>query len=152
MALEHNGDVYSCDHFVEPEYRLGNIGETHMVELMASPEQAAFGNAKRETLPEFCRSCDVLFACRGECPRNRFATTPDGEDGLNYLCAGYKHFFGHIDREMKLMAGLLRDGRSAPDIVELLAEEDRRRYATVGRNDPCPCGSGRKVKQCHGKR
>jgi uncharacterized protein len=123
LALEHNGDVYSCDHFVEPEHLLGNLGTTHVVELVASPKQRAFGRAKAETLPRYCRECDVRFACHGECPRNRFIQTPDGEDGLNYLCAGYKSFFHHIDRPMRLMAGLLRDGRFADEVMGLLADE-----------------------------
>ncbi|MEZ5267476.1 MAG: SPASM domain-containing protein [Microthrixaceae bacterium] len=118
VAIEHNGDLYSCDHFVEPAHLLGNIDETHIVELLASPQQVSFGRAKRDTLPAYCRSCDVRFACNGECPRNRFTTTPDGEDGLNYLCEGYKHFFGHIDPKMRQMADLLRAGRDAPEIME----------------------------------
>jgi uncharacterized protein len=117
LALEHNGDLYSCDHFVEPEHLLGNIMDTHVVELVASPKQRAFGQAKADTLPAYCRSCDVKFACNGECPRNRFAHTPDGEPGLNYLCAGYKDFFRHIDAPMKTMAGLLRAGRYADEIM-----------------------------------
>lgn len=150
-ALEHNGDLYSCDHFVEPRYRLGNIAETHMVELMASPQQQKFGNDKRDTLPQYCLDCDVRFACHGECPKNRFANTPDGEPGLNYLCAGYKLFFHHIDHPMRLMADILRRGGAAPEVMDVLAEEERTRNAGVGRNDPCPCGSGRKLKHCHGR-
>jgi uncharacterized protein len=141
VALEHNGDLYSCDHFVEPDHLLGNITQTHMVELLASPQQRAFGNAKRDTLPAYCRSCDVRFACNGECPKNRFTLTPDGEPGLNYLCAGYKAFFTHIDGLMRIMADLLRQNRYADEVVTVLAQ--------AGRNDPCPCGSGRKAKQCH---
>jgi uncharacterized protein len=141
VALEHNGDLYSCDHFVEPAHLLGNITTTTMVELVTSPKQRAFGRAKADTLPGTCRSCEVRFACNGECPRNRFATTPDGEYGLNYLCAGYKAFFTHIDGPMRLMAQLLRDGRYADEIRDL--------FASAGRNDPCPCGSGRKAKACH---
>ena len=92
VALEHNGDLYSCDHFVEPAHLLGNITTTAMVELVTSPQQRAFGQAKADSLPGMCRSCEVRFACNGECPRNRFATTPDGEYGLNYLCAvSYTH-------------------------------------------------------------
>lgn len=151
VALEHNGDLYSCDHFVEPDHLVGNITETHMIELMTSPQQVAFGNAKRDSLPEYCRSCDVRFACNGECPRNRFTTTPDGEGGLNYLCAGYKSFFGHIDRPMKQMADLLGAGRAAPDVMEILESEERQRFAGVGRNDICPCGSNTKFKRCHGR-
>ena len=121
LALEHNGDLYSCDHFVEPEYLLGNILETHVVDLVASPQQRAFGQAKADTLPAYCRSCDVRFACNGECPRNRFTRTPDGEAGLNYLCAGYKEFFHHIDGPMRTMAGLLRAGRYADEIMNARA-------------------------------
>ena len=143
LALEHNGDLYSCDHFVEPDHLLGNITTTTMVELVTSPQQRAFGRAKADTLPEYCRSCEVKFACHGECPRNRFTRTPDGEPGLNYLCAGYKSFFTHIDGPMRLMAQLLRSGRYADEIRDV--------FAAAGRNDPCPCGSGRKAKHCHGR-
>jgi uncharacterized protein len=141
LALEHNGDVYSCDHFVEPEHLLGNITATHMVELVASPRQRAFGQAKLDTLPTYCRSCEVRFACNGECPKNRFIVTPDGEPGLNYLCAGYKSFFNHVDGPMRSIAQLVRAGRYADEIMKT--------FATAGRNEPCPCGSGLKSKRCH---
>ena len=150
VALEHNGDLYSCDHYVEPDYLLGNIAETTMVELIASPKQVEFGQAKRDTLPEFCRSCDVRFACHGGCPKNRFTLTPDGAEGLNYLCPSYKAFFHHIDRPMKAMSQLLRDGRAPSEAAAVLAAEDAATYARTGRNDPCPCGSGTKFKNCHG--
>lgn len=123
LALEHNGDLYSCDHFVEPKFRLGNIKEDHLVQLVASDQQRAFGNAKRDTLPRYCRECKVRFACNGECPRNRFVHTPDGEPGLNYLCAGYKAFFTHIDHPMKIMADLLRRNREAGEVMKILAAE-----------------------------
>jgi len=119
LALEHNGDLYSCDHFVEPKHLLGNIAQHRMLDLVKSEQQRAFGNAKLATLPRFCRECDVRFACHGECPRNRFTTTPDGEPGLNYLCAGYKAFFHHIDPAMKAMADLLRRGRYADEVMTL---------------------------------
>jgi uncharacterized protein len=150
LALEHNGDVYSCDHFVEPEHRIGNIRDTHLVELVSSPQQVAFGRAKRDTLPAYCRSCDVHFACHGECPKNRFTRTPDGEEGLNYLCAGYKHFFHHIDRPMRIMADLLERERSPSTVMTVLRLEEASPFRGVGRNDPCPCGSGKKLKRCHG--
>lgn len=121
MALEHNGDLYSCDHFVEPAHRLGNIQQVHMLELVTSKQQRAFGLAKRDSLPKYCRECTVRFACHGECPKNRFIATPDGEPGLNYLCAGYLAFFKHIDRPMRLMAGLLRQGRYADEAMAMLA-------------------------------
>jgi uncharacterized protein len=150
LALEHNGDLYSCDHYVEPDYLLGNINDTPMIELVASEQQIEFGLAKRDTLPEFCRSCEVRFACHGGCPKNRFTETPDGEAGLNYLCAGYKTFFNHIDHPMRLMSDLLRKGRAPADVSAVLAAEETERFADIGRNDPCPCGSGAKYKKCHG--
>ncbi len=111
VALEHNGDLYSCDHFVDPQYLLGNIMDTPAGDLVRSAQQRAFGRAKQETLPAFCRSCDHLFACNGECPKNRILVTPDGEPGLNWLCAGLKAFFAHTDRRMRLMADILATGR-----------------------------------------
>jgi uncharacterized protein len=146
VALEHNGDVYSCDHFVDTPYLLGNIMETPMGELVRGEQQRAFGEAKRDALPQYCRECEFLFACNGECPKNRILLTPHGEPGLNYLCAGLKHFFAHADRRMRMMAQLLEQGREAADIMALLAQE----AASTGRNDPCPCGSGRKFKACCG--
>jgi len=143
VALEHNGDLYSCDHFVEPDHLLGNISTTTMVELVTSPKQLAFGRAKADTLPAVCRSCEVRFACNGECPRNRFTLAPDGEPGLNFLCAGYKSFFTHVDGPMRLMAELLRSGRYADEIRDV--------FAAAARNDPCPCGSGKRSKNCHGR-
>jgi uncharacterized protein len=125
LALEHNGDLYSCDHFVEPEYKLGNIQETPMIELIASEKQRQFGQDKFETLPQYCRNCEVRFACNGGCPKNRFIDTPDGEAGLNYLCAGYKTFFTHIDKPMRLMSWLLRQGRYADEVMQLLAQVDQ---------------------------
>ncbi len=122
VALEHNGDLYSCDHYVEPDYLLGNIAETPMIDLVASEQQVRFGIAKRDTLPAFCRSCEVRFACHGGCPKNRFVQTPDGEDGLNYLCPSYKAFFNHIDHPMRIMSRLLREGRPPSDASEILAK------------------------------
>lgn len=120
VALEHNGDVYSCDHFVEPGYLLGNLGDSPLVDLVTSARQREFGRAKRDTLPKYCRECPVRFACHGECPKNRFIRTPDGEPGLNYLCAGYKAFFDHIDRPMRVMSDLLRRGRYADEAMAIL--------------------------------
>ncbi len=153
LALEHTGDLYSCDHFVEPAYRLGNIGDRPLAELVSSERQRAFGRAKTETLPRVCRECAFLFTCHGECPKNRVLTTPDGEPGLNWLCQGLKAFFEHADRPMKIMAGLLRRGLYAGGIMKILAEEGGHSLPEAertGRNDPCPCGSGLKYKKCHG--
>jgi uncharacterized protein len=126
---------------------LGNIQKEHMIELVASPAQLKFGQDKRDTLPRYCRECDVRFACHGECPKNRFILTPDGEPGLNYLCAGFKEFFHHVSFPMKIMAGLLRRGREAKEVMEVLD----RAFMGVHRNDLCPCGSNRKFRQCHGR-
>jgi len=146
VALEHNGDLYSCDHFVEPAHLLGNIMETPAGELVRSEQQRAFGQAKQATLPAYCRACEYLFACNGECPKNRLLLTPDGEPGLNWLCAGLKAFFAHTDRRMRLMAAILARGGEAHEVMDLLAAEAR----GTGRNEPCPCGSGKKFKRCCG--
>jgi uncharacterized protein len=120
VALEHNGDVYSCDHYVDPEYRLGNITDLasgkQLLALVDSPQQIAFGQAKRDTLPDYCKHCDVLFACNGGCPKDRFLQTPSGEPGLHYLCEGYQAFFRHVDQPMRIMAELLRTGRDADGV------------------------------------
>jgi uncharacterized protein len=145
LALEHTGDVYSCDHFVESAHLIGNVMEQPLAELVTLPQQVAFGEAKRDTLPRYCRECDVRFACHGGCPKDRFISTPDGEPGLNWLCDGYQAFFRHIDAPMREMSALLRAGRAPAELSAAYAEADARR----GRNDPCPCGSGRKWKSCH---
>ena len=156
LAIEHSGDLYSCDHFVYPENRLGNIMESALAALAGSAQQQEFGEAKESTLPRYCRECDVRFACNGECPKHRFLTTPDGEPGLNYLCAGYKMFFHHIDPYMRFMASELAAQRAPANVMRWVAEEDARARqgktgrVKIGRNGPCPCGSGRKFKQCCG--
>jgi uncharacterized protein len=153
LALEHNGDLYACDHFVEPKYFLGNIQQSHLLELLGSEKQRTFGRNKLDTLPRSCRECEVWFACKGECPKNRFDVTPNGEAGLNYLCAGYKAFFRHIGRPLKIMAQLLHQEKPASQVMQVLAVEELKAATAsgrVGRNDPCPCGSGLKYKKCHG--
>lgn len=129
LAMEHNGDIYSCDHFVEPGYLLGNIKEHDMMELVTSDKQRKFGNDKRDTLPRYCRECDVRFACNGECPKNRFIPTPDGEPGLNYLCEGYRAFFKHVARPMQIMAELYARGRAPAEVMNILTVEDARARA-----------------------
>jgi serine-type anaerobic sulfatase-maturating enzyme len=153
LAIEHSGDLYSCDHFVYPENRLGNIMESPLASLAGSAQQDHFGEAKESTLPKYCRECDVRFACNGECPKHRFLTTPDGEAGLNYLCAGYKMFFHHIDPYMRFMASELAAERAPANVMRwVAAEEAHVKQGKTGRNDPCPCGSGKKFKQCCGNR
>ena len=131
---------------MEPGYKLGNIRDTPMIDLIASPQQAEFGLAKRDTVPKYCLQRDVRFACHGGCPKDRFATTPDGEPGLHYLCPSYKAFFSHIRPAMEAMCWLLRAGRAPSQITDGYARADARR----GRNEACTCGSGRKWKHCHG--
>lgn len=133
LALEHNGDVYSCDHYVEPDHLIGNIRDNHLSTLVSSEKQRRFGEAKYETLPGYCKECPVLFACYGECPRNRFINTPDGEPGLNYLCAGYKAFFTRIAEPMMVMARLVQLGHFADEIVGM---PDSRRHALLGLAGP----------------
>ena len=127
VCLEHNGDLYSCDHYVEPGHLLGNIKDETMYDLAASKQQREFGRAKLASLPRYCRECQVLFACHGECPRNRFITAPDGEKGLNYLCEGYKLFFSHVKKPMMMMAALIRQGRYADEIMQMNAAPVRNR-------------------------
>jgi uncharacterized protein len=117
LVLEHNGNLYSCDHFVEPRHYLGNINEDALVTLVGLEQQRQFGLAKRDTLPRYCRECAVRFVCNGGCPKNRILHTLEGEAGLNYLCEGYKTFFGHITPHMKLMAAELLAGRSPANIM-----------------------------------
>jgi len=110
LAVEHTGDVFSCDHYVYPEFRLGNIQKTHWGEMVYSDAQKRFGFAKRDTLPRHCRVCPHLKLCWGECPKNRFVKTPDGEPGLNYLCPGLRQFFSHIQRDMPAIVRRVREG------------------------------------------
>ncbi len=129
LAMEHNGDVYSCDHYVYPRNRLGNVLESSLTSMVESRQQRA---------------------CYGECPKHRFIKTPDGEPGLNYLCAAYKKFFSHVDPYMAFMAGELANQRPPANEMAWVRERDGASSDRrgVGRNDPCPCGSGRKYKKC----
>jgi uncharacterized protein len=123
LAMEHDGDVYTCDHYVYPNYKLGNMMNTSLGELADSQMAKDFGNAKRDKLPKYCRDCSVRFACNGECPKHRFTWTPDGEWGLNYLCPSYKKFFTYIDPAMKIMADLYRSKRAPADVMQILANQ-----------------------------
>jgi uncharacterized protein len=157
LALEHNGDLYSCDHFVEPDYLLGNIMDTPMVEMVTSEAQRQFGRDKRDTLPRYCRNCEVRFACHGECPKNRFLTTPDGEAGLNHLCVGWKAFFHRANEPIQTMATLMRMGRPASEVMAVMAgKEDKWQEALAQArarkrfDATCFCGSGLEFGECHG--
>lgn len=137
-VIEHNGDFFPCDHYVDGEHRLGNILETPLAALLESRMQRAFGDAKRDALPRYCRDCEVLAMCHGGCLKYRFLRTPDGEPGLNYLCEGLKRFFLH----------------SREPLARLVSRQQKPAFVLpaappgAGRNDPCPCGSGLKYKKC----
>ena len=137
-VIEHNGDFFPCDHYVDREHRLGNIRETPLAELLDSPAQRAFGEAKRDALPRYCRECEALAMCHGGCPKYRFIRAPDGEEGLNYLCAGLKRFFLHSRAPIGRIVSRSREQAPGPPAAP----------GKPGRNDPCPCGSGLKYKKC----
>ncbi len=155
FALESNGDLYNCDHFVYPEHLLGNIHQQSIEEMNNSEQAIAFGQAKRDTLTPDCRRCDFRFVCHGGCPKHRFAVSPTGHPGHNYLCAGYKHFFQHITRYMNVWREILADGYPPAAIMQWVAQEQRAAAQptnrSVNRNDSCPCGSGKKYKKCCGQ-
>lgn len=117
-VMEFNGDVYSCDHFVFPEFKLGNIYEKSLIEMMYSEKQIQFGQQKRDSLPNKCKECNYLFACNGECPKNRFLTTENGEPGLNYLCKGYYQFFDHVAPYMDFMKKELLAERPPANVMK----------------------------------
>lgn len=137
LALEHNDDLYCCDHFVEPDYLLGDI--TGHTRATARRVRAAtkFGQDKRDTLTPYCLDCDVRFACNGGCPKDRFATSPYRETGQHYLCPSYKNFFHHVERPMRIMADLLATNRAPAELTTARTKDDAHR----GRNEPCTCGS-----------
>lgn len=152
-VIEHNGDFYSCDHYVDPEHRLGNIMKTPLTELLESPAQREFGQAKSDRLPGYCLECEVRDMCNGECPKNRFIRTPDGEPGLNYLCAGYKKFFTHCRPFVQEVATQWHRQNLKPERQTAPGRASKGQAAIltgskIGRNDPCPCGSGLKYKKC----
>lgn len=148
-VVEHNGDFYSCDHFVDAEHRVGNVHETPLSELLDSAAQRAFGEEKRSGLPRVCRACEVLALCNGGCPKDRFRETPEGEPGLNYLCPAYRRFFLHTRPFVEELRRL--HGTHDPSRPAALAPVGAGSGVKMGRNDPCPCGSGRKHKKCCGR-
>lgn len=126
LVMEHNGDLFACDHYVYPAYRLGNILADDLAGVVESARQAAFGAAKETALPRYCLRCPVLRACRGECTKHRFMTTPDGEPGLNYLCGGYKEYFTRISPYLKWLSQTIRSGKKASGIMEMIRASERR--------------------------
>ena len=149
-VLEHNGDLYSCDHFVDGTHLLGNIQETPLGRLLRDPRQLRFGEEKRDLLPRLCRNCEVRAMCNGGCPKDRFCRTPDGEEGLNYLCEGFKGFFTHSSATLEKLVPLWKAGASVAQLMEVARGPVQEIFHGPGRNDPCPCGSGRKFKKCCG--
>ncbi len=123
LAIEHNGDLYSCDHYVYSENRLGNIWTNRLEDMVNSSRQIKFGIDKKINLPSYCKRCDFLFACNGECPKHRFMKSPDGENGLNYLCEGYKYFFAHIDNSMRYMVDELQNGRPPANVMKWIKKQ-----------------------------
>lgn len=148
LIVEHDGSVYTCDHFVAPENRIGDIETSHLGGLIESPKQRQFGLDKQERLPSPCRSCNWLSICNGGCLKDRFAFTEDGEKGLNYLCNGLRQFFAHAERPLKKVIELRKRGLPPEQVMAELRAELLAKWRGVGRNDPCPCGSGRKAKNC----
>jgi uncharacterized protein len=145
-VVEHNGNVYSCDHYVSDDYLLGNIQDQNLIDLLESHQQKTFGRNKWALLPDYCLKCEVLQMCHGGCPKNRILNTPDGKPGLNYLCAGYKQFFKHFQPFLKELSSLWQLQSTGEETVE--APKVPLVSVKVGRNDPCPCGSGKKFKKC----
>ena len=146
-VIEHNGDFFSCDHFVDADHHLGNIKNRPLADLLESRKQIAFGQGKLDGLPRYCRECDVLPMCNGECPKNRFTSTPTGEGGLNYLCRGYKLFFKHSQPFVEELANLWRR-QNLEQRAPYKSTGTNPNRIKIGRNDPCPCGSGKKYKRC----
>ncbi len=152
LAIEHNGDIYSCDHYVYPKYMLGNILKKPLFEIVNAAKQYQFGESKKESLPDYCVQCKVRFACNGGCPKHRFSQTPDGNRGLNYLCKGYKYFFQHIDVYMKFMSEELKHERAPANVMNWILNKGNTaaHQNKISRNELCYCGSGKKYKNCCG--
>jgi uncharacterized protein len=148
LIVEHDGGVYACDHFVTPEHRIGDLETSLLGELVDAPIQRRFGDDKRDRLPAQCLSCSWLMVCYGGCPKDRFALAEDGEPGLNYLCSGLRQFFAHAEQPLRRVIARRRRGLSPETIMAELRTESLVRWRGIGRNDPCPCGSGRKAKHC----
>lgn len=153
-VMEHNGDVYCCDHFVYPDHLLGNIREHSIGSLMTTTRMALFGQAKKDKLPPTCLQCRYRHACHGGCPKHRFHLTTEGDPGLNYLCEGLQLYFDHVAPYMDFMLGELKAKRAPANVMQWIRNKESQRRKgplQIGRNQACPCGSGRKFKHCHGK-
>ncbi len=148
LVIEKDGSVFSCDHFVRPEHRIGSVITDSLSALVDGPVQRDFGERKRSGLTDHCRRCPHLALCHGGCPKDRFGTAPDGEAGQYYLCGGLRTFFDYAVPRLRSAMALSARGTPRQEIMEVLRAEERQRYRHVSRNDPCPCGSGRKFKSC----
>jgi uncharacterized protein len=147
-VLEHNGDFYSCDHFVDGHHLLGNLREKTLLEILEGPQQQAFGANKWNSLPRCCRQCKVVDYCNGGCPKDRFIKDPDGKPILNYLCEGMNHFFTHARPTMRMLASYMQTGQPLGRFADIVRSADAHANAPASRNDLCPCGSGKKYKRC----
>ena len=148
LILEKDGNIYSCDHFVDKEHLLGNLSTDRFDEVLELPEQIEFGKNKKETLTDQCRRCQWLPMCGGGCPKDRYLRSKDGEPGQYYLCSGLEMFFSHSVPKLNRLLLLQKNGKKLKEIMETFRAEEQARWAGVGRNDPCPCGSGKKAKNC----
>lgn len=151
-VVERDGGVFACDHFVRPEYRIGSIWESGLAELVDGEAQADFGRRKLDGLTAHCRACPWLKICNGACPKDRFARSPEGEEGQYYLCAGLERFFAYAVPRLGEAMRLSARRFSQAEIMRELVQQERARHRGVSRNGPCPCGSGRKFKSCCQKR
>ncbi len=149
LAMEHNGDIYACDHYVDPDHLLGNIMNQNMAEMVNSPEQQGFGKEKSTSLTEYCKQCPVLSYCYGGCPKNRVTVSPTNEEGHNHLCDGYRQFFRYVQPYSRVIVNKLQRKTAPPAIRQKMQEVYDTIWSGVGRNDLCPCQSGKKYKKCH---
>jgi uncharacterized protein len=148
LIVEQDGGVYSCDHYVSAEYRIGSITDSPLSELVDSPAQRRFAASKSEALPAQCLACPWRPVCNGGCPKDRLAPPEEGGPGINYLCAGLRRFFSHAEQPLKKITRQMAAGTGPEAVMSVLRQDMRERWRGVGRNDPCPCGSGRKAKHC----
>jgi uncharacterized protein len=148
LIVEKDGAVYSCDHFVDPEQRIGSVMDNHLASLVELPEQHEFGNSKQSTLPAECLACEWLSVCNGGCPKDRFTLDGKQEPGLNYLCEGLKAFFSYAKPYVDKITVMIGRGAEPAAIMQALRTSEIEKWQGIGRNDPCPCSSHRKAKNC----
>lgn len=150
VALEHNGDLFACDHYVFQDYYLGNITARSISDMIDGSFQIKFGRDKKTRLPIYCKNCNYLKLCNGGCPAHRFSKAPGGEVGLNYLCEGFRFFFSHSLPYFRAIAACIHSRRPAQEYKSYLNYNFKQNSLKISRNAPCPCGSGKKFKTCCG--